>query len=143
MGELFFGNGKADHLLDGNTDGAGWAGEGIGVVDDYVSGFEDALDRAGFDVELVVAEAVLADISAFISFKRILGVWKHGLPLLGTEVPVRHSTIPQILTEKHINATYNMLSPTMMTFSKRLRISQISSVENHRMSQPRGIYGAS
>ena len=36
-----------------------------------------------------------------------------------------------------------MLSPTMMTFSNLARISQISSVENHRMSQPRGIYGAS
>ena len=36
-----------------------------------------------------------------------------------------------------------MLSPRKMTFSKRPRISQISSVVNQRMSQPRGMYGAS
>lgn len=36
-----------------------------------------------------------------------------------------------------------MLSPAMITFSNLPKISQISSVENQRMSQPRGIYGAS
>ena len=33
-------------------------GEAVWVVLDHVGGFEDALDGAGFDVELVVAEAV-------------------------------------------------------------------------------------
>ena len=36
-----------------------------------------------------------------------------------------------------------MLSPTIIILPKRLRISQISSVENQRMSQARGMYGAS
>ena len=43
-----------DHDVD-----FGWvAHEGLGVVLEDVARFEDALDGAGFDVELVVAEAV-------------------------------------------------------------------------------------
>lgn len=41
-----------------DIDGVSWTGETVGVIFDDVGGFEDALYGTGFDVELVVAEAI-------------------------------------------------------------------------------------
>lgn len=77
--ELVGGNGEADHHLDlrrsvvdqngwrdgwrvltDDINGVGWTCQAFGVILDDISGFKDALDGAGFDVELVVAEAILS-----------------------------------------------------------------------------------
>ena len=49
--------------LTHDIDGVGGAGNTVWVVLDDVSGLEDSLNGAGFDIELVVAEAVLSRCS--------------------------------------------------------------------------------
>lgn len=83
-GELFGGDGEAYHLLDHDVDRVRRASDAVGVVLDDVTGAEDALDGAGFDVELVVAEAIF--------------------PLLGGEVPVRHGAVAEIFADEDVDA---------------------------------------
>lgn len=47
-----------------HVDSVGWTREAFGVILDYVAGLKYALDGAGFDVELIVAEAVLSAASS-------------------------------------------------------------------------------
>lgn len=48
-------------MLTHDIDGVGGAGNAIWIVLDDVGRLENSLDRAGFDVELVVAEAVFSE----------------------------------------------------------------------------------
>lgn len=50
--------GDKEKKLTHDIDTTGWTGEAIGVVLNDVCRLEDPLDRAGFDIELVIAEAV-------------------------------------------------------------------------------------
>lgn len=47
-----------------HVDRAGWTREAFGVILDYVAGLKYALNGASFDVELVIAEAVLSATSS-------------------------------------------------------------------------------
>ena len=79
--DLLGGDGEADHLLDHHVNGVAavstvlrathsGAGEGVRVVLEDVGGAEDALDGAGFDVELVVAEAVASVVVCLVKVRR-------------------------------------------------------------------------
>lgn len=50
--------GKRGEELTHDIDSISWTGETFGVVLDNIGGPEDTLDGAGFDVELIVAEAI-------------------------------------------------------------------------------------
>ncbi len=47
-----------------HVDRVGWTREAFGVILDYVAGLKYALNGASFDVELIVAEAVLSAASS-------------------------------------------------------------------------------
>lgn len=47
-----------------NVDRVGWTREAFGVILDHVASLEYALNGASFDVELVIAEAVLSAASS-------------------------------------------------------------------------------
>ena len=54
---------KIEITLTHDIDGVGGAGNTVWVVLDDVGGLEDSLNGAGFDIELVVAKAVLSRCS--------------------------------------------------------------------------------
>lgn len=85
-GELFGGDGEADHLLDcedqikdewmpeegggkptHDVHCIGWASEALRIILENVGGSVDSLDGAGFQVELVIAEAVFPAASSSAS----------------------------------------------------------------------------
>ena len=48
-------------MLTHDIDGIGRAGDAIWIVLDDIGSLENSLDGAGFDIELVVAEAILPE----------------------------------------------------------------------------------
>lgn len=85
-------------------------GEAVWVVLGDVGGFEDALDGAGFDVELVVAEAIPPAERTPLAYYFISFVFEYCRysPLLWREIPVRDSTIAQVLPDQYVDAANNM-----------------------------------
>ena len=85
-------------------------GEAVWVVLDDVGSFEDALDGAGFDVELVVAEAIPPAKRIQLAYYFISFVFEYCRysPLLWREIPVRDSTVAQVLPNQYIDTTNNM-----------------------------------
>jgi len=57
-------------------------------MSDHICCLENSLDRAGLDVELVIAEAVP--------------------PLFWRKVPVCHCPIAQVSSDEHIDTAYNV-----------------------------------
>lgn len=129
-------------MLTDDIDGVGRTCEALRVVLDHIGSFEDALDRASFDVELIVAEAVLsavesADSGSLISIPDSPSYLSSDEKFQSVTAPYPRSFLIRTLILP--TTCLIMLSPRIMTFSKRLKISQISSVENQRMSHPRGM----
>ena len=78
-----------------NIDCVCGTGEAVWVVLNDVGGLEDALDGAGFDVELVVAEAVPPTERTPLAFyfTSFVSEYCRHLPLLRREIPIRDSSI--------------------------------------------------
>ena len=76
-------------------------GETVWVVFDDVGGFENALDGAGFDIELIVAEAVPPGkwTPSALCFTSSVSEYCGNSPLLWGEIPVRDSTVAQVLSD--------------------------------------------
>ena len=67
-----------------DVDRVGWAGKTVRVVFDNVGSLKDALDGAGFDIELVIAEAILSaylQLSECVVLRPLPGA-SSGLPLI-------------------------------------------------------------
>lgn len=52
--------GDESTVLTHNIDGACWTSYAFRIVLDHICGLEDTLDRASFDVELIIAKAITA-----------------------------------------------------------------------------------
>ena len=98
-------------VFTGNIGCIRWAGKAAGVVLDHVGGFVNTLHGAGFDVELVVAEAVFPT-STFCQLPPFPCPLPHtpfmDIPFLWRKVPVCNSAVAQILPSQHIDASDHM-----------------------------------
>ena len=101
------GQGREGKRSTHDIDCVRWTGEAVWVVLDDVGSFEDALDGAGFDVKLVVAEAIPPAKRTQLAHYFIPFVSQHSRysPLLWREIPVRDSTVAQVLPNQYIDAT--------------------------------------
>ena len=89
-----------------------WTGYASRIVLHNVGGLEYSLNRTSFDIELVVAEAILpmqCHRLAFISHKGCLQLMCYrDLPFFRRKVPVCHSAISQILPEQDVDTSDHM-----------------------------------
>ncbi len=99
--------------LTHHVDCARLACQAARVVLDDVAGFVDALDGARFNIELIVAEALSPSRHRTVSHARNLynrpshAAIRH-LPLFRREVPVRDSSVTQVLAHQDVNASYDV-----------------------------------
>ena len=92
-------------------------GNAFRIVQHYIAGAKDALDRTFLDIELEVAETI-ASIQRRISRMFEGGKLSKGVvsPLFGRKVPVGHSTIAQVFSQQDIDTPYDMPHHTITNY---------------------------